>query len=716
MLVTLPIYGRIPYYFWHVAHILTRSNSTYPIFLSIQFLFGFFIMLIPTIFLGMTLPVASRIASRTIQVLGRSIGNVFSVNTLGTVVGSLAAGLMLIPAVGVKHTIEIGLVLNLIAGIIILMADVLRPTWKKVTILFTTVVVGGMSLVIVPEWNRLFMITGVFRQINRNAEPPPSFAAFSSIYAQDDLLYYKEGASATVAVLESRYANTKQNVLLVNGKPDASSRADLPTQVLLAQLPLVFHPRAQDALVIGLGSGVTVGSVLTHPVRSVDCVEISPEVVEASVHFNHVNNHPLEDPRTHLHIDDALSFLKLTNKNYDVIVSEPSNPWIAGIGSLYTREFFQKCRERLNPGGLMVQWFHLYEMDDETFKLVVQTFQSSFQSVTVWQSMTMDVILIGSEKQPTLDMTALREKLNQLRIKQDIERIRIADPVVLLSLQMVSQDRLSEYVGYGEMNTEDLPLLEYWAPRAFFVNKGVRDFSRFDERLNGGSGTILLQKYKEQFGLSDEEKRSIGTLHTTADGGNNQLGYSLLQDYLHNHPEEALAVELYSDACARLNRRDEGLDYLKRLAVLRSNDPNVLEKYATVKYQSLHSIMSAIAPISIAEPESLLKRCVELSADSVDRFRIELGDMYLDVCRYPEAVNNYRRALEIREGHEFTQRIPQDLLLYKYATALSYAGDDRQAIAYAVQAYALNADNLEAKDLAYALYMKKGSGGDSTVK
>ena len=712
LLATLPLYARVPYYFWHVAHILMRSESTYPLFLGIQFLFGFLVMFVPTVFLGMTLPVASRIASRSIAILGRTIGNVFSINTLGTVIGALAAGLVLIPAIGVKHTIEVGIFLNVAASFVILSADKKSASWKENLLVVAVILTAALSVFTGAQWNKLIMISGVFRHINGNATPPPDYAAFEAMTADDNILYYKEGPSATVAAVDGPYFVGRQKVLFINGKPDASSKGDLPTQVLLVQLPMMLHPMPLDVCVVGLGSGVSLGSVLTHPVRSVDCVEIAPEVVEASAQFNDVNNRPLQDPRSHLYVDDALSFLKLTNNLYDVIVSEPTNPWIAGVGNLFTHEFFEKCHEHLNPGGMMVQWFHLYEMDDETVRLVLRTFRSTFQNVTIWQSWTNDIILLGSDQPIALDAEKLNNKFTILAVRHDLYRINVANPATLLSLQMVSEKNTAEFAAFGEINTEDLPLLEYRAPRSFFINRGVAELAKYDERMIGSSakGDLMLQRYQEQSGLSDEQKRSIGIFHSTADGGNLALGYSLLQEYVAKHPGDIDVIQLLADVARRAGRKEEKIRYLKQLTLLRPNDPTILAQYALEKHQSQRPLMSRIAQVNIDESEKLLQRCIEISADTVDRFHVVLGDVYTDVWDYLHALEHYRRALEIREKFGATDKLSQDGLLVKYAHALQRSGDDTNALAYAMQALKLNPDNRDAKAAVYTLYMKRTNG------
>ncbi|MRR12393.1 hypothetical protein EG835_08000, partial [bacterium] len=298
--LTLPLYGRIPYAFWHLSALLDRTEATYPVFLTMEFALCLALMIVPTIFLGMNLPIASRIATRNVAVLGRSVGNVFSINTLGTVLGSLVGGLVLIPAIGVKHTIEVGLALN--AGLVLLIRfhDAGSGTSRRNAWAGATLGVLAGYFMISPAWSQSVSLSGVFRLLSGTTPPPADYRTFVEQYGTKDVLFYKEGSSATVAVIGHGTGTTRQNILIVNGKPDASSRGDLPSQILIGQLPMLLHPRPHEAFVVGLGSGVTLGSVLTHDVQSVDCAEISPEVVEASAFFNEHNHRPLSDPRVTL--------------------------------------------------------------------------------------------------------------------------------------------------------------------------------------------------------------------------------------------------------------------------------------------------------------------------------------------------------------------------------------------------------------------------------
>lgn len=715
MALMLPLYGHVPYFFWQLGSMFARTDATYPVFLTLQFLIGLSIMIVPTIFLGMSLPLASRIATRSVEVLGKSVGTVFSVNTLGTVLGSLAAGLVLIPLVGVRHAMEVGLMLNLASAVVLTVVDTTVAHARRSLQVALAVIVGSVTFVFGSDWNQIVSLSGVFRKFGNNREVPASYEEFVRGVRTNKVLYYKEGASATVGVVQSPPGPGSQNVMIINGKADASSIGDLPTQVLLAQVPMMIHPHPDTVLVIGFGSGATSGSVLTHPVKRLECVEISPEVIKGSAFFEHVNNKPLDDPRTRLYIDDALSFLKLSKANYDAIISEPSNPWIAGIGNLYTTDFFEMCKERLRPQGMMVQWFHLYEIDDVTFKLVVRTFRSVFPHVVVWQSLTPDLLLVGSRDSLVLDEAQLAKKFETLAVKKDLERIKIPDPATLVSLAMISEGPTREYAGAGPLNTEDKPLLEYWAPKSFYTNRGPGEITRLDERLAFHGPGIFLNQLVKKRPLSDTERLNIGLLHSEYGRGSLALGYSVLSSYLDAHPKDVRALSAMASLTELLERPEEQLNFLARLVELSPNDPVLLERYAWKKFKMERGVATSFGSFNATKSEQILKRCVELTADTVDYYHIRLADLYFDIQQFQPASAHYYRALKLREHFAYDSRAPQDAVILQLARCYRRLGDAGRAAGYALQAINMNPKNEEAREVFYSIWLFGSTGQRDTT-
>jgi len=477
IILTLPLYERLPYTFHNIAWLLNRTTTTFYLFEEIKFFFCVALMLLPTTFIGMTLPLASRVATQSTQEVGKKVGSIFSVNTVGNVLGASAAGLVLLPLFGLQRLFETGVVVNLLVGSLVLWT---AGAWswkpKMISILGTLLVFLAYGVAGAP-WDKRILSGGEFR--NREAPQYSSYAAYKKAFESENLLYYKDDSNMTVTV--TRDDEGDELYLRVNGKVDATAKGDLATQILLAQVPLVLKPETKTVLVVGLGSGITAGSVLRHPIERLDVVEISSAVVEAERFFKPYNYNALQDPRLHLHIEDAKTMLKLTPDRYDVIISEPSNPWIAGIGNLFSVEFYREVLRHLESGGLMVQWFHRYEMSDDNFQLILRTFASVFNDVTMW-GVQEDVLLVGSNATHRINFKQMERAFDQKEVRSDLERIGIGTFPTLLSLHMASDLTVRRMGGKGPLNSDLFPILEYEAPKAFYLDVTSELAQEYDER------------------------------------------------------------------------------------------------------------------------------------------------------------------------------------------------------------------------------------------
>jgi spermidine synthase len=258
---------------------------------------------------------------------------------------------------------------------------------------------------------------------------------------------YREGPTATVSV--RRDLNTLS--LAINGRTNASDSAfDMPTQVMLGRLPVLIAPKIDNGLIIGYATGVPVGAMLQSPVQSVTCIELEPATIEASRYFEHVNNHPLQDPRTKLIIDDARTFLRVMPNRYDMIVSEPSHPWVPGVANLFTQEFFELGRDRLSDDGVFVQWVQIYQLSTESLRSVLATYQKVFPHVLVFRvsGKGKDLLLVGSNRPLNLD-----------RVQQQ-EEIR--------SWFVCDETKLAPAVAGAKINTDDNMHIEMTVPREAF--------------------------------------------------------------------------------------------------------------------------------------------------------------------------------------------------------------------------------------------------------
>jgi spermidine synthase len=259
--------------------------------------------------------------------------------------------------------------------------------------------------------------------------------------------------------------------LAINGRTNASDSEDMSTQVMLAQLPLLLAPRINDGLIVGFASGVSAGAILQSPIESVTCVELEPATINASRFFEHVNHHPLNDPRLHLVIDDARTYLRVNPARYDIIMSEPSHPWVPGVANLFTEEFFTLGRERLNDDGVFVQWLQIYQLSTESLRSVLATFQKVFPHVMIFRvggtTKGKDLILAGSRTALTLDR--LGERLRDPRIAAELSRSGIKSESDVRAWYVCDERQLGPAVRGAVINTDDNMHVETSAPREAFL-------------------------------------------------------------------------------------------------------------------------------------------------------------------------------------------------------------------------------------------------------
>lgn len=287
-------------------------------------------------------------------------------------------------------------------------------------------------------------------QLNRSLFRPPAF--------------YKDGLSCTVSV---NFYGRDHMAMRVNGKVDASlGKTDKLTMYLTGYLPALLHTAPKKVAVVGLGSGLTLQALTNVPgIERVDCAELEPAVVEAGFYWSGFNGKVLEDPRVKLHVTDGRTFILGSTAGYDLIASEPSNPWIAGIGSLYTRDFYATCRDRLNPGGVMCQWLAIYAVSEADVAMVLHTFFDVFPNGTVWQSAPGDLLLIGSADPTPLDLERVRKIwAGSPEIQRQFYEIGLRRPEDLLGHYLLPREKILEAFGQAPFNTDDRPLLEFSAP------------------------------------------------------------------------------------------------------------------------------------------------------------------------------------------------------------------------------------------------------------
>ena len=260
-------------------------------------------------------------------------------------------------------------------------------------------------------------------------------------------------------------------------------KSDMRTQTIIGQLPLLFHNNPEEVLIVGLGSGITAGSVLTHNVKIVDCAEISPAVIEAATFFANANHNALKDKRLRIIPQDARNMLLTSKKEYDVIISQPSNPWIRGESSLFSMEWYSLVNKHMNKGGLFLQWVPSYLMDETDLKIIFHTVRSVFPNLTLWSSGSAgDLILVARKGLPLrLDYNLISQKIKHEKIRQDIIRTGLNPMLLPFRLFVMNEKKLSIYL-YGSLkqplskNTDDRLITEFSAPKWIAINHNVDRF------------------------------------------------------------------------------------------------------------------------------------------------------------------------------------------------------------------------------------------------
>lgn len=506
------------------------------------------VLLLPmTIAFGAVFPFAIAAATRRTERLPADVALVYAVNTAGAVAGALAGSFVLVPALGLQSSIALGGWL-LVGGAVVLTC-VATP---RLTIRLGAAAAGLALAVAGPRlssWNPELVSSGAYRYA---ADAAGDLRA--SLEA-GELLFYDEGAAGVVSV--RRVAGT--TTLAIDGKVDASNGADMLTQKLLAHVPLLLHASPREVAVIGLGSGVTVGAALRHPVARVDVLEISPEVVAAASFFTQENRDALADPRTRLIVGDGRTHLTLARQTYDVIISEPSNPWMAGIAALFTREFFAAARARLGPGGVFCQWAHAYDITEADLRSIVATFSAVFPDGALWLVGSGDLLLIGADT-PVVDRLPRMTRPWPPEVAADLSAAHVT-PFGLLSLFVAGGSGLAAF-GTRPVQTDDRVALEFSAPRGIYGTRG-RGNAELLRRL---AASHLASPAVDAAVASATPAlwRDLGLMHLDAKAADR--AYDALARAVMDDPSDTQALAAFARAGVAAGRDRDGRRLLEDLA------------------------------------------------------------------------------------------------------------------------------------------------------
>jgi spermidine synthase len=385
---TIPVYIRTFDWMAGLLAGLQSSDTGYTLFTLFSHGIALVVMVPATFMAGMTLPLFTHALLRSGHGEG-AIGRIYATNTLGSILGVLFAVHVGLPLLGLKSLIVLGAALDIALGLLLIQRSgaaerVFGPVLRAAA-------VGGLALATVAltvQIDPRRLASGVYRY--RSAE----------LDANAKVLYYRDGKSASISLISIGSGL----VIATNGKPDASiemnpdapSTTDEVTMVMAAALPLAYHPDAKQVANIGFGSGLTTHTFLADPaVERVDTIEIERAMVEAAHGFGDRVTRAFSDPRSRIHLEDAKTFFSLQQRKYDVIVAEPSNPWVSGIASLFSEEFYRTVPNYLTGDGVFVQWLQLYEFNDQLAHSVLRALAQTFTDVAIYNTDSLNVLIVA---------------------------------------------------------------------------------------------------------------------------------------------------------------------------------------------------------------------------------------------------------------------------------------------------------------------------------
>ncbi len=445
---------------------LARTDGGYRLFNLGSHAIALGIMLPATFCAGTTLPLITYVLLR--RGGGEaSIGRVYSANTVGAIAGVLFAIHVGLPTMGVKGVIALGAALDMALGIVLLRSALKH---RAEHLPWTATALGVSALLFVAfgvQFDSYKMVSAVYR--------------FGALYQPGavEVLFHQDGKTATVDLVKHGDGGIS---VRTNAKSDAviDSIAGLPasgdevTMTLLGAVPVILHPQARTAANIGFGSGLSTHVLLAHPtLERVDTIEIEPAMVRAARGFYPRVDAAFDDPRSHIYIDDAKAFFAAHRARYDIIVSEPSNPWVSGIGGLFSDEFYRRARTHLNPGGLFVQWLQAYEIDLPLVASVMKAVGRNFNDYAVFAAHNADLIIVAtpSGRIPEIDARALAAprmaellRIVDIRGVDDFMLRRIGDRTLLEPLFASMRT---------PMNSDYFPILDLSAVRTRFLNSNA---------------------------------------------------------------------------------------------------------------------------------------------------------------------------------------------------------------------------------------------------
>lgn len=509
VLLLIALYFRLPdsTYYAHLLRMVFRNHyiAFYPYHFA-ALACGLLVLLVPIGLSGALLPLLFHHLRREVGTLGSIAGRLYSWNTIGSLLGALLGGYVLL------FWLELHQVYSVAVAAMILAAGILTVLVARVSpiaVALLVVLPGIAGLASLPEWEPARMAAGLFRMRAPHAASFSGPDGFFGARNDNPVIFHTDDPITSVTVREGPRMGTRLNrTLFTNGKSDGNLITDQATMALNGLLPALMAEKLERCYVIGFGLGVTTGELAAlNGTREVHVAEISQGVIDAAPLFDEGNLRASRSPKVVFHRSDAYRALLRSEGKWDVIASEPSNPWVTGVEMLYSVDFLEAVRERLAPGGVFAQWFHLYELDEQIAALVLRNYAAAFPHVSVWFTMSNDVLLLAFDRPGrAMNLDALEARYRQPDFAAAFERLGVESFAALLAHEQIPLGTLQSANLSGELHTLRHPILSHLAARAFFRGEvaTIPKFVRPRSVRIGTSNSLLLRYAKRRGGIGED--------------------------------------------------------------------------------------------------------------------------------------------------------------------------------------------------------------------
>jgi spermidine synthase len=421
---------------------------------------AFLYMLAPACFMGVAFPLAGAVHAKYRAGVARAVGEVLASNTVGAILGAALSGFVMIYLFGIERSLQMLSALNVGFGLLVLVSLWGRRWTTAAVAACTLAALAFLALnqTVFRIWDVKYF--AIFRNNQPEAFRTPEMV--QEAVENTDVLYYAEGVESIVSAI--RIKGGEQS-FLTNGRVEASSHPQAQQcQFTLGHLPMLLHPDPRKVLVVGLGSGMTLGATIVHPgVGQVTLVELEPKVLGVARTFAKYNHNVLENPKLRIVFNDGRNFLTTTADKFDVITADPIHPWFRGASYLYTSQYFKLAAEHLAPGGVIAQWLPIYELSPRDLQSIVRTFQGQFRHTMLWLT-HYDAELVGSNAPLAIDERAMDRRIAEPVIAGDLRTVMMGSAADLLSYYVMGTDGMSRFGRGGILNTDDNLYLEFSAP------------------------------------------------------------------------------------------------------------------------------------------------------------------------------------------------------------------------------------------------------------